>query len=687
MLHLLASRLKRREDTEFEQAIIRICLGLAWLSYLHWVKSAHSVAPEVILTAYAFILACVLGLIWTIVDLNVSVLRRSINMLLDISLTSYTLYKIGDYGAPLFGAYLFLIFGYGFRYGNKYLYASTVFSVIGFSLVAAYGDYWQQNQALSYGIITCIIVLSFYSSSLIAKLQNAVNASIAANEAKSQFLATMSHEIRTPLNGVIGMSDLMLHTELNTDQTDIAKTIKDSAWSLLYLVNDILDISKIEAGKIEIENIEFNIHALANSMVNALSHDAREKGLTLKSDVSPEVPVYLVGDPQHIRQIISNILNNAIKFTDKGHITFNISLLENSSNNYKIRFEIADTGIGMSKEQQQIIFDKFTQADNSTTRKYGGTGLGMSIAQTLVEQMGGKMHLQSRPGMGTRFRVDMDFFKADKASEVEIDRPFIEASPKTILVGEDNVTNQKVIQKILALGNYNMKMVDNGGKLIEELEKGQYDCVIADMHMPVMGGVEAVKLFRSQHPDKDHIPIIVLTADATTAALQTCQQAGIDAFLTKPVTTEKLVNTINTLLTKKQTAAGESGDEVECPYIDNDEFLEVTRLFKNDEDGLNRLVESYIADNRENMEKIITAGQRADYTEIADMAHKINGSSRSIGATRTARAAKKLEQSTRTNDLNNVDDQIDVLSKNFTATCALLRDFSGNATPGHDSYS
>ncbi len=687
MLHLIASRLKRREDTEFEQAIIRICLGLAWLSYLHWVKSAHSVAPEVMLTAYAFILACVLGLIWTIVDLNVSVLRRSINMLLDISLTSYTLYKIGDYGAPLFGAYLFLIFGYGFRYGNKYLYASTVFSVIGFSLVAAYGDYWQQNQTLSYGIITCIIVLSFYSSSLIAKLQNAVNASIAANEAKSQFLATMSHEIRTPLNGVIGMSDLMLHTELNTDQADIAKTIKDSAWSLLYLVNDILDISKIEAGKIEIENIEFNIHALANSMVNALSHDAREKGLTLKSDVSPEVPVYLEGDPQHIRQIISNILNNAIKFTDKGHITFNINLLENSSNNYKIRFEIADTGIGMSKEQQRIIFDKFTQADNSTTRKYGGTGLGMSIAQTLVEQMGGKMHLQSRPGMGTRFRVDMDFSKADKAGEVEVDHPFIKASPKTILVGEDNVTNQKVIQKILALGNYNMKMVDNGRKLIEELEKGQYDCVIADMHMPVMGGVEAVKLFRSQHPDKDHIPIIVLTADATTAALQTCQQAGIDAFLTKPVTTEKLVNTINTLLTKKQTAAGESGDEVEYPYIDNDEFLEVTRLFKNDEDGLNRLVESYIADNRENMEKIITAGQRADYTEIADMAHKINGSSRSIGATRTARAAKKLEQSTRTNDLNNVDDQIDALSKNFTATCALLRNFSGNATPGRDSYS
>ena len=687
MLHLIASRLKRREDTEFEQAIIRICLGLAWLSYLHWVKSAHSVAPEVILTAYAFILTCVLGLIWTIVDLNVSVLRRSINMLLDISLTSYTLYKIGDYGAPLFGAYLFLIFGYGFRYGNKYLFASTVFSVVGFSLVAAYGDYWQQNQALSYGIITCILVLSFYASSLIAKLQNAVNASIAANAAKSQFLATMSHEIRTPLNGVIGMSDLMLRTELNTDQADIAKTIKDSAWSLLYLVNDILDISKIEAGKIEIENIEFNIHALANSMVNALSHDAREKGLTLKSDVSPEVPVYLVGDPQHIRQIISNILNNAIKFTDKGHITFNINLLENSSNNYKIRFEIADTGIGMSKEQQQIIFDKFTQADNSTTRKYGGTGLGMSIAQTLVEQMGGKIHLQSRPGMGTRFRVDMDFFKADKANEIKVDRTFIKASSKTILVGEDNGISQKVIQKILALGNYNMKMVDNGEKLIEELEKGQYDCVIADMHMPVMGGIEAVKLFRSQHPDKDHIPIIVLTADATTAALQTCQQAGIDAFLTKPVTTEKLVNTINTLLTKKQTAAGESGDEVECPYIDNDAFLEVTRLFDNDEHGLNRLVESYIDDNRENMEKIITARQRADYAEIADMAHKINGSSRSIGATRTARAAKKLEQSTRTDDLNNVDDQIDALSKNFTATCALLRIFSGNATPGRDSYS
>jgi len=687
MLHLIANRLQRREDTEFEQAIIRICLGLAWLSYLHWVKSAHNVPPEVMLTAYAFIAACVLGLIWMIVDLKVSVLRRSINMFLDISLTSYTLYKIGDYGAPLFGAYLFLIFGYGFRYGNKYLFAGTVLSVIGFSLVAAYGAYWRQNPALSYGIITCIIVLSLYASSLIAKLQNAVKASIAANEAKSQFLATMSHEIRTPLNGVIGMSDLMLHTELNTDQTDIAKTIKDSARSLLYLVNDILDISKIEAGKIEIENIQFNIYVLANSIVNALAHDAREKGLNLKSEVSPEVPVNLTGDPQHIRQIISNILNNAIKFTDKGHVTFNISLLENSSDNYKIRFEIVDTGIGMSREQQQIIFDKFTQADNSTTRKYGGTGLGMSIAKTLVEQMGGRMHLQSRPGVGTRFRVDLDFPRADKAGEVEIDHAVIKALTKTILVGEDNVTNQKVIQKILTLSNYNMKIVDNGGKLIEELEKDKYDCVIADMHMPIMGGVEAVKLFRSQHPDKDHIPIIVLTADATTAALQTCQQAGIDAFLTKPITTEKLINTINVLLTKKQTSAGESGNEIEYPYIDNDELLEVMELFNNDEHGFTRLVESYIDDNKENLEKIITAKQRADYAKIADMAHKINGSSRSIGATRTARAAKKLEQSTRTNDLNNVDDHIEALSKNFTATCDLLRNFPRNATAGRDSSS
>ena len=378
------------------------------------------------------------------------------------------------------------------------------------------------------------------------ELTLAKDAAEAASVAKSQFLANMSHEIRTPMNGVLGMTELLLATPLTEKQRHMAHTVQQSAASLLTIINDILDYSKIEAGKLQLEHTDIDLSHLLDDAVKLFSEAARQKGLSLSATVTPTIPTVLRGDPTRLRQILLNLIGNSIKFTATGSIAVSADCLKRDPGQILLRVTVRDTGIGIPCESQAHVFEAFAQADGSTTRKFGGTGLGLTIVKQLVQLMGGTVDLESTPGLGSTFGFTVPL-EVGPENEMPSNLAALQQAPATlhgtVLLAEDNVVNREIAVAMLELLGCTVDIAEDGQEALNAVDARPYDLILMDCQMPNLDGLNASRLIREQENHRPHrrrLPIIALTANAMEGDREQCLASGMDGYLTKPFTFDQL---------------------------------------------------------------------------------------------------------------------------------------------------
>ncbi|QLY24732.1 response regulator [Bdellovibrio sp. KM01] len=539
-------------------------------------------------------------------------------------------------------------------------------------------DFQKTSAVVVFGVALAFL-LFFFSTSLLQRqivlrkkielaLEEARTKAQEASTLKTSFLANMSHEIRTPLNGIIGMTKLLEQTPMNARQIDYLDTIKISSTSLLALINDILDLSKIESGKFQLEETNFELSSLIKSAVSIVNYSAKLKNLEIKTEIDSTVPEFLTGDPLRLRQVLLNLINNAIKFSEHGLIKVRVTHKgPDIHGSPHLLFEIIDQGVGFDTETRSKLFQNFSQGDSSMTRKYGGTGLGLAISKQIVEMMKGSIDVDSVKGIGSRFYFDVNLGLPQTDAAIQKISNLKPVAPLQghILIAEDNLVNQKVVSEMLSTMGCTSRVVENGNAAIAALLSEKFDMVLMDAQMPIMDGYEATRQIRKGQAGEDNknIPILATTANAIKGDIELCLEAGMNDYISKPIS-------YNDLAFKISKWIGRGFNVIDPASMDSLRQDET----KNGHSLLKEVVDIFNEDSPTLVAKMREAIRDKHYEKAPALAHNLKSSAAVLGAIRLKDLAERIE----TLDLKSTNEQqLTLLVDSLEKELRLVQEYLG----------
>lgn len=635
------------ERLELVQASIRLLVSAIIYAFLYFYNLAGN---EVFIITGLYQLNVVFNILSVMASSSPdkSIARPIVAVGFDI--LAITLMMLVD---PRFGIlaslYLWVIFSSGFHRGVYFLLYAQLSSIVGMLVVINNNPYWSAHWMVGYSLLVMLAILPVYIAVLMHKLQMAIKDAEETSKTKSLFIATISHEIRTPLNGIMSMVSLLRNASMSNEQSRLVKSIDRSSKLLLSLLNNVLDISKIEEGKVVVERGHICLKEIMEDTFHTFEVSAALKSVSINMQLPEVTDVY--GDPYLLRQILANLMGNAIKFTDRGSIHLTSDVVRHGKDKVLIRFCVEDTGVGIPKDKQSEIFDAFTQVGKSRSNKVSGSGLGLAISRSLVRILGSDLKFESRVNVGSKFWFDLEFkkIKEDENNlshinlKKEIDDYVIQ--PIRVAVCEDDAVNQTVIKELLRIVGHNVTMLDNGTALLDSLTDNRFDLVITDLNLPGMDGDEVVKLYRYLKPEDKQTKFILFTADTTSEAGRRAKEAEFDALLAKPFEPSMFYKVISDLTTPAPKVAalkymrllawnGKSRyyDSINLSVLDIHVLQEIKKLSFGNRDFVIKLLNIYMEDSHKLIEQIGLVIRSGQHHELASLCHKMRGNSVSIGA-------------------------------------------------------